>query len=354
MAAFQALGPFISTFADPSTSGIQLMYNADGTVQVASVIPVDDDVNSNKYSNANSNPGPASNKQGPAEHTVINERSNSSLSTKDDTNKAKKEQGTESEKKNSGSKKKTTHKGVGELKFNIEGGQQPAHDDSPEYSSFLYWRNPPDNVNDVNKESDDQKVESKDEGSKDTDDTNKGETIEMESLECAEDGKKEIDSRTNDDRFTSTTVFTISGEGNHGEKSSPDSGISSPVAMPDDGGNPKVGSAIKDLTQSLAEVSLEDEESPESAADGEAADKGVKLHTADVSEANDITETVMHLPSTQILEQRIGDRNMSFINGVPEEEEGPDWQGVDAPSPEQMQQALRTGVSYCSPIHVFL
>ncbi|XP_030831729.1 serine/threonine-protein phosphatase 4 regulatory subunit 1 isoform X3 [Strongylocentrotus purpuratus] len=329
MAAFQALGPFISTFADPSISGIHLLYNADGTVQVAGVVPIDDDITSNKQTN--NYPNNTDNRL--AEHMVIDERSNSnSRSNKDG---ASNEQSTSRD-------RKTLHQGVGELNFKVGDGQPPANDDSPEYSSFLFWRQPvPVLGTGGKKKSSTDKEEEKAKEEKATEE-NKGETIEMESVETSSQDSKdsEDDSRTKDDRFTSTTQFAMgsSSSSNTGaaEKSLPDSGISSPEAVHEDNDNPASGEGaeskelkkdIQDLVQTISQMNLEgngeDAASSSQSNDGEQteADGNVKLHTADVSEANDITEMVMHLPSTQTLEQRIDDKTLSFVNGVLEEEE---------------------------------
>ncbi|XP_071491752.1 serine/threonine-protein phosphatase 4 regulatory subunit 1-like [Diadema antillarum] len=343
MAAFQALGPFISTFADPSISGIQLMYNADGTVQVAGIIPIEDDSIS-KPSTSDNSPS----NQRLAENAAIDMHSSET---------AKQEQSSEV---------KTLHQGVGHLEFNIGGGQQPAHDDSPEYNSFLFWRQPVPviSVQDGNAEDGSEEKTDKDE-------QKKGEVIEMEALgeEKEEEEKDETKSRTNGDRFTSTTEFSIvplgGGESSdaESEKSSPDSGISSPEAVHEDSddGVSKEGSGkdIQDLVQTISQMSIgtskEEEEEGEGEKRGEAqvqtvgdgtaagADPNMKLHTANLSEANDMSEMVMHLPSTQTLEQRIDDKTLSFVNGVLEEEEElQEWADVQPSASEKMQLAQKT------------
>ncbi|XP_063951520.1 serine/threonine-protein phosphatase 4 regulatory subunit 1-like isoform X1 [Lytechinus pictus] len=332
MAAFQALGPFISTFADPSISGIHLLYNADGTVQVAGVVPIDDDINYNKQTNNSTN----NSDNRLAEHRVIDERSNNkSLSSKDG---ASSEQSTSQD-------KKTFHQGVGELNFKVGDGEPPAHhDDSPEYSSFMFWRQPVPVLGTGDKETSSTDKEGDKEDGKETEES-KGETIEMESVETTSQDSNDCEgeSRTKDDRFTSTTQFVIGGSSNTGaEKSSPDSGISSPEAVHEDSDGTASGEGaeakelkkdIQNLVQTISQMNLEGdgEEASSQGKDHQTeTDGSVKLHTADVSEANDITEMVMHLPSTQTLEQRIDDKTLSFVNGVlEEEEEVNEWSEVE-------------------------
>lgn len=350
MAAFQALGPFISTFADPSISGIHLLYNADGTAQVGGVVPIDEDINCNKPSSSSNKSDRASpsKQQRLAEHSVVDELSNNgSLSNKDN---GSKEQST-------GSDRKTMHKGVGQLEFKIGGGEQPANDDSPEYSSFLFWRQP---VPVIGAKGDKKPSSTAGEETREKEES-KGETIDMETIaeSATNDQGGESESRTDEDRFTSTTQFAVAGMGSssNAEKSSPDSGIGSPVAVQEDTDDDAVGANasgerteakekdMQDLVQTISKMSLESDESSEKASaslsspstgsDGDAIDSdgSVKLHSANVSETNDMTEMVMHLPSTQTLEQRIDDKTLSFINGVlAEEEELQEWSEVEAAS----------------------
>ncbi len=303
MAAFQALGPFISTFADPAVSGIQVIYNADGTVQIASV----EEMEMEDEESARTSQEVHLSQDVPDSEEVVMESGVTRLKR-------------EFEEKE--------YEAVGKLEVSL-GKESP----ESEFNSFVFWRNPVPVI----------AVEEGSEGSSGA----KGEQQQRPSDAAATDSNTQL------------SLPTAPGGGAQQDGASPDSGISSPLVSPDSSDakqqaasqgtaeavNGGAGDAtteeqnfnedIKDLVDTISGINLEDKqgagvtppEKPERSElgnDSAAAENGSGMLKAAVNEANDLTETAPQIGSTGVIGQRLDEKTLTFVNGIVEEDVG-EW-----------------------------
>ncbi|XP_022104336.1 serine/threonine-protein phosphatase 4 regulatory subunit 1-like isoform X2 [Acanthaster planci] len=340
MAAFQTLGPFISTFADPLVSGVQVVYNPDGTVQIASVVDNNesesDEVPSLVFSelqssqqSSSSGPGQSSG-QDPRTHCAmqavameVDETVGGSSvmmglgQDKGDVVPLK------TEPVEVAQASSNVHQGLGHVEFTPEQGMLSVTPEmSNSYDSFLFWRNPIP-VIDVLPESGDTKEDD-----------------------------------PSSERFTTVaelTLETTASSSGDEQKSSPDSGIASPTGTPDLGAGcdseseqtkeaDRLDESQKDPTEigeSLSDITLQDTASqPAKEVDGNAnvsaggqsgasqplgETGGMVVHKANLNEAEEVLETVSNICSTHVIGQRLNEKTLTFRNGVVEEEVAPEW-----------------------------
>ncbi|XP_038070184.1 serine/threonine-protein phosphatase 4 regulatory subunit 1-like isoform X2 [Patiria miniata] len=362
MAAFQTLGPFISTFADPSVSGVQVVCNPDGTVQIASVVDnsesESDEVPSLVFSETQSSQQSSSSSdqssgQEPRTYSAmqavamevdetVTGDSGTIILGQDKTGVVPLEADPAAAVRASSN----IHQGLGHVEFTPEQGAVLVTPEVPSsYDSFLFWRNPIP-VIDIQPE------------------------IEEATTE---------DSSSSSERFTTVAELTLetskSGSENE-QKASPDSGIASPAGTPDSGtgsdgeGSPSVSEQtkevngvdesqrdVKDITENVSDLELQNaarqpseevdnnanvspsEESSTSQTLAEAG--GMVVHKANLNEAEEVLETVSNICSTHVIGQRVNEKTLTFRNGIVEEEVVPEWSDLD-PSSANTSNEMQT------------
>ncbi|XP_072013364.1 serine/threonine-protein phosphatase 4 regulatory subunit 1-like isoform X2 [Amphiura filiformis] len=309
MAAFQALGPFISTFADPAISGIQVIYNADGTVQIASVEDMEVDESARTSAEVHLSQDVPAN-----EEDVIMESGVTRLKR-------------EFEEKE--------YEAVGKLEVSL------GKEEESEFNSFVFWRNPVPVI-----------------------------AVDGSSSEGSDsEGEQRPSDAAANESNTQLSLPTGPGGGTQQEGTLPDSGISSPVADSADakpeeasqntdsnqvnggGGDAtaveqNLNEDIKDLVTTISSINLDEKqegvtppekpERSELANDDAASENGNgKVLKAAVNEANDLTETAPQIGSTQVIGQRLDEKTLTFVNGIVEEE----WSGNGANRPPQEEDS---------------
>ena len=329
MAAFQALGPFISTFADPAISGIQVIYNADGSVQIASVEDMEVDESARTSTEVH------------LSHDVETEPE---MRMESGVTRVEKE------------KEEKEYEGVGKLEVSL------GKEEEEEFNSFVFWRNPVP-VIDV------------DSGSSDGSDAESGGGGDATGG-TASNTQLSLPMGQNGDSSTTTPQQ---------ESALPDSGISSPVVSPDtptdknsaqdipssqestvgnqDGvvhdasevvlqntENEQTEGDVNELVNSVSNVDLNEAGTPpekpertELSANGE--ENGNKVLKAAVNEANDLTETAPHISSTGVIDQRLDQKNLTFVNGIVEEEVAT-WSGQVNSEENEEEEAVRFQVGF--------
>ncbi|XP_033625553.1 serine/threonine-protein phosphatase 4 regulatory subunit 1-like isoform X2 [Asterias rubens] len=348
MAAFQTLGPFISTFADPAVSGVQVVYNPDGSVQIASVVDNNDsesdEIPSLVFSESSNQSSSTTEQSGAEQRTHYT--SETVAMEVDETLGAS---GTiilgqgagplEADSNQASHASSNIHQGIGHVEFTMDArAVEYKPEISSDFNSFLFWRNPIPVIDARPK--------------------------------CTEDDEES----SSTERFTTMAELTLETNNppneNSQQQESPDSGINSPAGAPgspagSDGEGPssdgEQSKEIKDDTQNVTEdisgqmsdVHLEEATNPEpeeidnnanvntsseskgesppqgeSPAQGESSG-GMELHKANLTEADQVLETVSNICSTHVIGQRLNEKTLTFVNGIVEEEVVPEWSDSD-------------------------
>ncbi|XP_071958559.1 serine/threonine-protein phosphatase 4 regulatory subunit 1-like isoform X2 [Antedon mediterranea] len=285
MAAFQTLGPFISTFADPLVSGFAI--TEDGVLSVVNCSVHDQpatetyeldnlpentsnlDINertSDESRSQNSSSDESCSQNSSSDEDSRTENCNGVNSTMIFLNKNFSDENAVGDERSDGRVKDgrenaekeeiVTHRGMGHVEFNVDTCKD-AGTSNTEYESFLYWRQPLPPVGNIEEDiigvSEEFTKDEKTESSK----------IEVRLQDC-EEGVSQVE-----------THYDLEDPG----------------------------------------LMLDDEENSDA-----------RIHKASVNEVNEITDTVSNIASTRFIGQRLDEKTMSIVNGVLEQDDDmKDW-----------------------------
>ena len=317
MAAFQALGPFISTFADPAISGIQVMYNADGTVQIASVEDMEVDESARTSTEVH-----LAQDVPKAEPEVIMESGVTRLETK---------------------LEEKEYESVGKLEVSL-GKKDP----ESEFNSFVFWRNPVPVIAVDGNSSEGSDSEGESPQTDAAQDSNTQLTLptapEGTTQQGAQPDSEKSSSDVSPDSKPEEKESEITTPGDHGDHSQEAvNGAASQEAQ-----QQTENEDINNLASTISKVGLGDKqeevvppEKPERAQQGEddTENESGKVLKAAVNEANDLTETTEQIGSTQVIGQRLDEKTLTFVNGIVEEEVG-EWSGHPSQEGSEDDQSL--------------
>ncbi|XP_006821986.2 serine/threonine-protein phosphatase 4 regulatory subunit 1-like [Saccoglossus kowalevskii] len=281
MAAFQALGPFISTFADPGKTG--LTFNADGSITVkadAEVLcePTTSDKPHRTHKHKNKQQDmfmEVDESSGSSSAKIFLTRSSSPPTTESDISEAEKEIAVD----------ENVHMAVGELTFSVEASASETEkpDEKEEFNSFMFWREPLLSVDDeIYTSSTSVTVGDFSDESNDHNSSRDNTETDSDKVQNSCDGDLvEQVSEVHLEPANKCTYEVSKLTGNKVEVK-------------------EVGSP---LTASVCDVN-------------EDTAKDKKLHTASVNEVNELTETVPNIGSQQVLPQRLNENTMTIVNGI--------------------------------------
>ncbi|XP_033119730.1 serine/threonine-protein phosphatase 4 regulatory subunit 1-like [Anneissia japonica] len=302
MAAFQTLGPFISTFADPLVSGFAI--TEDGVLSVVNcsvheqqptessetVKSQESSSSSNLDTNARTSSSDESQTETSTSEDSRTENCNGVNSTMIFLNKkfsdgkgsaeesVSSDEGTE---KSSESTVKTNnngmHRGVGHVEFKLDSSNDAGS--SKEYDEFLYWRQPLG-------------------------------YIEEDVFEPS-DPAEELNPDENIFSYTKTKEE-----------------LESKLQECEEGFSQK---SLNGLENFVSEFTLETtEDSTESEVTEEEGAENSKIHKASVNEVNEITDTVSNIASTRFIGQRLDEKTMTLVNGIDPDDEVKEWSDPDS------------------------
>ncbi|XP_077982604.1 serine/threonine-protein phosphatase 4 regulatory subunit 1-like isoform X2 [Glandiceps talaboti] len=293
MAAFQALGPFISTFADPGKTG--LAFNEDGTISVKlddETLRTPEKENTTSDQLENHRIRRSKHKKSPQNQPVFMEIDEKTGGTSAMIFLSSDAQSTDNELHESDDfKEENVHVGVGEVTFEVNEESR-----ENEFNTFQYWRNPLPTI-----------------------------AVDPPLLQNETKEDKEI--------YTTQTQITIEGDStkSNDDSSLPESGDATSGKGQEDSGNQE---NVTELAAQVSEVNLEpgnengggdrkEADNLQTAKECElekedAENKETILYTASVNEVNELTETVPNIGSEQVISQRLNEKGtcMTVVNGV--------------------------------------
>ncbi|XP_070575375.1 serine/threonine-protein phosphatase 4 regulatory subunit 1-like isoform X3 [Ptychodera flava] len=314
MAAFQALGPFISTFADPGRTGLALNQDASHSVKFDEDLIRTPEVETTTVDNQNKRNRHHHHQKNQKHHKSPQQNHPTFMEIDENTgttstviflNKDASALNDSTDEAND-LEEENIRVGVGELAFSL-GDEDHSDKKMDEYNTFQYWRNPLPTID-----------------------------LKVEQLGTESDDENDI--------YTSTTEITI-GESeeshNDSDRSSSENASSAQDSQPAEDSN--ATNTVSEVTEQVSEVNLSPAneqtpeagtgvehqvqeasvENPQTASVSETEEGNVesaekKLHTASVNEVTELTETVPNIGSEQVISQTLNEKatNMTFVNGV--------------------------------------
>ncbi|PIK63051.1 putative serine/threonine-protein phosphatase 4 regulatory subunit 1 [Apostichopus japonicus] len=381
MAAFQNLGPFISTFADPSISGVQLVYNQDGTVHIRMVDPKKGytictaSIKLRKITwkvSMPETPNPTPLSTNVLTSTASHETAPSHQQSQDQAKPVQVYSGVNEVNFTPGGTKPTAAAGDGPRDPSVEDGLKPvgpAADEEAEFNSFLYWRQPvevvgekkdppvsddsPANVSsssndktDKDKAQTDYSLSSVDPTTPSESSSDSGDEVETTSQEKLREAESLLVNQV-----VSSATFNLSRPSEDGDQQS-DSGISSPVTVTEDKDSSppkedgkKTPQNIDSISANIAQMNVKDPSSsidkdePMEIEEEEEDDEGkkptvgetintheslqsagVNVHRAEENESVYESETVTNIGTNHVIGASLEDKGVGFVNGVMEEQ----------------------------------
>lgn len=389
MAAFQNLGPFISTFADPSISGVQLVYNPDGTVNIRMVDPEECVLESGDISQGGTKRTESKESVEDSPCLSNTDRFEIQQETQSSTHRSTVQSSTVNQPqtpspfhtKQNQQTPSQVYSGVNEVNFTPIGPKpvpSPSSsssssngsslEDAGAYNSFLYWRNPIDVIS-VPQENDTGETASLIESSNVSLEEKRTDSLSQESeLDEAgnpnENSEQKIQSQKSTPEvvvgnIVSSAMFSLArpnqtkeSESSSTHDSAPSSAPSEPEVKTTERKQPTTSDSIESISAGVSQMNIED---PSSRLDevsqsqlkdiskGSASNikggevslpaTGVSVHRAEVSEAVYQTETVSNIGTTRVIGASLDDKEVGFVNGVVEEEM-PFWSQTESSVPE--------------------
>lgn len=390
MAAFQNLGPFISTFADPSISGVQLVYNPDGTVNIRMVDPEESVLVSGDVSQGDTNrtESKESVEDSPClsntDRFEIQQETQSSthLSTVQSSTVNQQQTPSPFQTAQNQQKPSQVYSGLNEVNFTPIGpkpvtgpssssssssSNSGSLEDAGEFNSFLYWRNPIDVIS-VPQENDTGEAGSLKDSSIVSLEEKRTDSLSQQSkLDESGNPNENLEEKSQSQKPTpevvvgnivSSATFSLArpNQTNESESTStPEPASSSAPSEPQLKTTERKATASDSIESISAGVSQMNIEDPSSRLDGVSQSQlediskglasnikvgeaslpstGVSVHRAEVSEAVYQTETVSNIGTTRVIGASLDDKEVGFVNGVVEEEM-PFWSQTESSVPE--------------------